>query len=144
MRILTLVLLAGAALLLCQDAKIIIIERSDTNQLKQAYADYKTARDRWEHVKAEVAGRYTKEDGKTMAGWDKVEFSVDFRALVPQRAQYSSLSFYPSILNTGTSAMGTTGTVNAMDLSVNDGIRTDIATKETIHPEKVQPFEPAR
>lgn len=130
MRTVAFVLLAASALL-GQDAKIIIVERHDTQSLKSAYADYKAAQAKWEKVKNEVAKKYTVESGKTLEGWDKVEFSVDFRALVPQRVFTSNNWFTPSVLTTNAVSSGTiTGTSDAVRSS--DSVRSDLSVSEPI------------
>lgn len=137
MRTIAIALLAASALL-CQDAKIIIVERSDTKELKAAYADYKAAQAKWEKVKTQVAKKYTVESGKVMDGWDKIEFSVDFRALVPQH-QYISYSGYSwpanSVLTSGSGTLATTGNLVgnvSSDLAVSsDSVRADLTTKES-------------
>ena len=73
-----------------QEAKIMIVERSDSQKLAKAYREYKDALKRWEDVKIEVAKTYTQENGKAIAGWEKIQFSADFRALVPDSSQYAS------------------------------------------------------
>lgn len=143
MRLIAIPLLAASALF-CQDAKIIIVERHDTTSLKSAYAEYKAAQAKWEKVKTEVAKKYTTEKSdkvgcptpvngtceKTMDGWEKVEFSVDFRALVPQRTYSSNITWaYP--LNAGTTSTLGLGTAVASDLAVSsDSIRADLKTKD--------------
>lgn len=149
-------LLASAAF--AKDAKIIIVERSDTKELKAAYADYKAAQAKWEKVKTEVAKKYTvwgadgmsclKDTcGKVMDGWDKVEFSVDFRALVPQRSYISSISGWNYPVNTFTNTSGGGGTIGSVssgstssanmawpsgDLTVSsDSVRSDLTTRES-------------
>lgn len=66
-----------------QDAKLMILEKQDTKQLRSAWQDYQAAKTRWESTKTEIALKYTVVDGKTLDGWDQVKFSVDFRAVVP-------------------------------------------------------------
>lgn len=72
-----------------QEAKIMIVERADTAKLSRAYKDYREAAKRWEEVKAEVAKEYTVEGGKVMPGWDRVQFSADFRAMVPAGSSFA-------------------------------------------------------
>ncbi len=81
---------------IAQEAKIIIVEKPDSQKLARAYREYKEAAKRWEDVKNDVAAQYTKESGKTMAGWERVQFSADFRALVPEHSQYSGSSNWGS------------------------------------------------
>ena len=78
--------------IVAQEAKILIVEKADSQKLAKAYKDYKDAAKRWEDLKAEVAKQYTYESGKAMPGWEKVEFSADFRAIVPKT---SSLTLWP-------------------------------------------------
>lgn len=127
MRIIFISLLAASALF-GQDAKIIIVERGDTYELKQAYAKFKAARDHWEKVKTDVAKRYTVENGKTMEGWDRVEFSVDFRALVPAH-QYTS-GFNSWIINSSGQAINASSVSPVGDLST-DGVRSDVTVKDS-------------
>lgn len=145
MRTIAISLLAASALF-GQEARIIIIERGDTYELKQAYAEFKAARDHWEKVKTDVAKRYTTEKTdkagcskpvngmceKTMDGWDRVEFSVDFRALVPAHQYSSSITWAPA--GTANWAIGSNSqpinaSVNVGDLAV-DGVRSDVTVKE--------------
>jgi len=60
----TLITLALCALVGAQEAKIMILERRDTDTLKSAYAEYKAAQKRWETAKYDVAKRYTTVDGE--------------------------------------------------------------------------------
>jgi len=87
-----LVLVAG--LTFGQDAKIMIVEQSDSQKLSKAYKEYKDALKHWDDIKSEVAKTYTTEgngkDTKTIAGWEKIQFSADFRAIVPDSSQYAS------------------------------------------------------
>lgn len=144
MRTIAIALLAVSALF-CQDAKIIIVERQDTRELKAAYADYKAAQAKWEKVKTEVAKKYTTETPavcthskdltceKIMDGWEKVEFSVDFRALVPQRQYAGTISenYWPQVLTSSGTGITLTGNSNASDLTVSsDSIRSDLKTRE--------------
>lgn len=88
----TLIALFVAALvvpLIGQEAKVMIVEKPDSARLARAYRGYKDALKEWERVKTEVARNYTTENGKTLEGWEKVQFSADFRAIVPE---YSPLA----------------------------------------------------
>lgn len=145
MRTIAISLLAASALF-GQEARIIIIERGDTYELKQAYAEFKAARDHWEKVKTDVAKRYTTEKTdkagcskpvngmceKTMDGWDRVEFSVDFRALVPAHQYSSSITWAPAGTANwaiGSNSQSINASVNLGDLAV-DGVRSDVTVKE--------------
>ncbi len=137
-----------------QDAKIMIVEKADSQKLARAYREYKDAQKRWEELKTSVAKQYTHVDGKAQDGWDKVQFSADFRAIVPETSEYASKNricstwgygFYPSSSSTLTSnaVTNTNGTsttllgtlpmpaATASDLHVSlDGVRDDIKTTE--------------
>lgn len=119
-----------------QEAKIMIVERSDSAKLSAAYKDYKEAQSRWESVKTEVAKRYTMDGKKTLDGWEKVQFSADFRALVPETSQYASRLVNNCWQNTGISFSGSSSTANiaatTSDYAVNstEGIATGLVTKE--------------
>lgn len=71
-----------SAVVSAQEAKIMILDRADSQALKTAYYDYQAAQKKWESAKAEISRRYTHVDGKIQEGWEKVQFSVDFRAMV--------------------------------------------------------------
>jgi len=125
-----------AALITAQEAKIIIVEKEDTTELKLAYGEYKAALQHWEKIKTKVAKRYTIENGKILEGWDKIEFSVDFRALVPKRDYYSSgLILSPGwsngniIPNVAANTYATTASADDRTISL-DGVRSDIKTVE--------------
>jgi hypothetical protein len=94
-----------------QEARIMILDKSDSDHLSSAYQNYLAAKKTWEQTKTYVAEKYTVDavkpeivkDGKTAKnykdGWDKVQFSADFRALVPDQSQYAT--HYPCSYNTG-------------------------------------------
>lgn len=120
-----------------QDAKIMILERSDTAALKSAYQDYKAAQAKWEKSKAEIAKKYTAVDGKTLEGWEHVEFSADFRAVVPKRSHFSHYSgttfaipLSGSNATTGTLDLSTTTSGLTVNTATLDGIRSDLSVKE--------------
>jgi hypothetical protein len=105
-----------------QEAKIMIVEKSDSMILSQAYADYKDAVKRWETVKAHVSERYVNQKGKPMPGWEKIQYSADFRAIVPNDSQYAGHGYvcganwpYSNIMLTTGNAVGasTTGSLIA-------------------------------
>jgi len=133
--------------LVSQEAKIMILEKSDSQALKTAYQHYKAALSAWEQAKTDVAKKYTLEGGKPMAGWEKVEYSVDFRAIVPQKSEYASGIIRPcwnswtnttSGITSGDLTSNATNAVQSMavtrdDLRVSfDGIRTDLKAKEPL------------
>jgi len=93
----TLILIAVVALLtplVGQEAKIMIVEKTDSQRLSRAYERYKQAKAEWEEAKSSVAKLYTTEKGKTIEGWEKVQFSADFRAIVPESSQYAGGSVW--------------------------------------------------
>lgn len=107
------VTLFAAALILPlvgQEAKIMIVEKSDSQRLVKAYREYQDALKRWNEVKVDVAWQYTKVDGKTIEGWEKVQFSADFRALVPEYSQYATGRGWTTLSNTN-SWVPVTGTL---------------------------------
>jgi hypothetical protein len=86
-----------------QEAKILIVDKSDSTRLADAYREYKSAQKKWEALKKEVAAKYVpvepKVDAKGKqignetvieAGWENPQFSGDFRAIVPANSQYAS------------------------------------------------------
>lgn len=85
-------MLVFASAVFAQDAKIMILERQDTKTLSDAYRDYKAAQKKWEEVKDQVSKKYSYEAGKPMPGWEKIQFSADFRAMVPESSPYASRS----------------------------------------------------
>ena len=89
MKIVAVAILAALALN-SQEAKIMIVEKPDSARLLRAYREYKDAAAQWEKLKIEMAAQYTNEKGKPMAGWEKVQFSADFRAIVPDSSPYAS------------------------------------------------------
>jgi hypothetical protein len=91
-----------------QDAKIMIVERSDSQKLAKAYKEYKEAQKHWEDLKLEVAKTYTQDGGKTLTGWEKIQFSADFRAIVPDSSQYAWHPAYCPITGTILAGSGTT------------------------------------
>lgn len=113
-----------------QDAKMMLVEPVDATELKTAWKVYQeearkaelaleNARKKWDTAKLGVARKYTLlPDNKTvLKGWEKIEFSVDFRIIVPsERTYYSS-----SVPNwTGITTASGTGTVLA---NGTDGLR---------------------
>lgn len=158
-----------------QDAKIMILDKADSDHLSSAYQNYLQAKKQWEQVKTYVADKYTVDavkpeivkDGKAAKnykeGWDKVQYSADFRALVPDQSQYafhypyctSNLlynggSFGTTLANaTGTTAfLGTTDTTVPFtgtfdgssfdDVSVNGGLV--VIDKSNGHPKRADGF----
>jgi hypothetical protein len=117
-----------------QEAKIMIVERRDTTRLKAAYDKFKAAQKEWEALKVEVAKSYVTEGGKTMEGWEKVEYSVDFRAMVPARGSNITAYYgWPSTNIITTNAIGHTTALTGVtqataDLAVD--VNTDLTTKE--------------
>jgi hypothetical protein len=132
-----LILFAFAAALIVplvgQEAKIMIVEKYDSQRLARAYEKYKQAQAEWNETKAQVARFYTSDHGKTMDGWEKVQFSADFRAIVPDASQYAYHTFTgcvsPWTLNSGgaiTTIPMTNGTVLGGDILVD----SDLTVKE--------------
>lgn len=115
-----------------QEAKIMIVEKPDSQKLQRAYQDYKDALKHWEESKAQIAKQYTQSGGKTIEGWEKVQFSADFRAIVPESSQYAGRGYCwgggISLTNTSVPAVGTTSWnfPAIADLSVNP----DLTVKE--------------
>jgi hypothetical protein len=147
MKLIAIALLIGTAAF-AQDAKIMILDQSDTAKLSDAYKHYKEAQKEWEKLKTATAVKYTGEGKATLKGWEKVQFSADFRAVVPEASEYayhnscntSGLYYTPSgwsnaISGTGVlSMMNTTGTSFA-DTAINSGstlINGDLAVTGTI------------
>jgi len=167
----TILVVVGFTALLArgQEAKIMIVDKSDSDHLAKAYKTYQDAKKQWEDVKVYVAEKYTidqdakpsKKDGKVekayIPGWEKVQFSADFRALVPDSSQYASRGCYygssawitPSWNAVNTSAAitgssdlavnpGGSGTVlqagpsgpTWAPISIDEGIKHDLTTKE--------------
>jgi hypothetical protein len=113
-----------------QEARIMILDRHDTDQLKTAYADYKAAQKRWDSVKADVSKRYTTADGKVMPGWEKVQYSADFRAVVPTQSAYATYS-YPCWYGTTSSGAATTSILPISAASSSDlDVLGDLTVKE--------------
>jgi hypothetical protein len=81
-------LLALFVPVIAQEAKIKVIEKSDSEKLSSAYKEYKDAEKRWEEAKTEIVRKYTHADdpgGSTFSAWDTgVEFSPNFRAMIPK------------------------------------------------------------
>ena len=102
-----------AAPLFAQDAKIMIVEKPDSQKLAKAYREYKDALKHWEDIKEEVAKQYTSEKGRTIAGWEKIQFSADFRAIVPDSSQYAYRPTWGSgcVFSTGVNAVGSSNLV---------------------------------
>lgn len=95
-----------------QEAKIMIVEKPDSQRLARAYREYQDALKHWEEVKGAVAKQYTTQDGKVVAGWEKVQFSADFRAIVPESSQYAGRACWgygASILTNTSSTTPLTG-----------------------------------
>ena len=144
MRIIT--LLAFALLpAFAQEAKIMIVEKSDSQKLAKAYREFKEAQKAWEEAKTAVSKSYTTEKGKTLEGWEKVQFSADFRAMVPYSSPYASSGWCNGglILNSGSAytnsipavatigGIGTvTSTMSPSEFIVNSDIKSDLTTKE--------------
>lgn len=109
-----------------QEAKIMIVERSDSQKLAKSYHEYKDALARWEAVKVEVAKQYTNENGKPIAGWEKIQFSADFRAIVPETSQYSNHGCYWGSNVTGTINAFTTSSMPASGITSHNDIAYDL------------------
>ena len=140
MKIFTAVLVAACfsmPMVIGQEAKIMIVEKSDSQRLLRAYREFKDARSRWEDAKSDVAKQYTMEKGKFISGWEKVQFSADFRAIVPDQSQYAAHSYWGSgncFTTTLTNASGTSTATgidatssiypNGLDFSVNPALTT--------------------
>jgi hypothetical protein len=95
MKTMLIFVLSITAACFAQDAKIMIVERADSQRLAKAYREYKDAQKHWEEVKTEIADSYTHENGPghpALPGWEKVQFSADFRAIVPDFSQYAASS----------------------------------------------------
>lgn len=129
------VLLIVAAILtpiVAQEAKILIVEKPDSQKLARAYREYKDAARHWEEVKAEVAKQYTTEGGKPMAGWEKVEFSADFRAIVPKESRYVTTgAVWGPCSSTGTLVPNWGTTLSGTGNLVNLGATTNIGAAGT-------------
>jgi hypothetical protein len=97
-----------------QEAKIMIVEKTDSAKLSRAYKEYKDALKRWEDVKTEVSAQYTAEKGKPLAGWEKVQFSADFRAIVPTDSQYAGRGYTCNSLLNWPSYVDLTGSTPAV------------------------------
>jgi hypothetical protein len=126
--LLAICVLASVICISGQEAKLMILDISDTVELKAAYKEYKDAQAKWETTKTKVAKKYTFENGKVMPGWEQVQFSVDFRAVVPDSSQYVYHSGYIySPCNTGITNLNSsisnsaTWTGTSSDLSINLG-----------------------
>lgn len=106
-----------------QEAKIMIVEKPDSQKLQRAYQDYKDALKHWEESKAQVAKQYTQSSGKTIEGWEKVQFSADFRAIVPESSQYAGRSnwCYGGGI-TLTSNVPAVGSINYPDTTIYGGL----------------------
>ena len=93
-------LLALLIPVIAQEAKILFIAKSDAQRLSAAYNAFQGAKKHWEDTREQVAHKYTtKSDGsgKPLPGWDgEVEFSPDFRALVPRQVVFSSGTIWSS------------------------------------------------
>lgn len=137
---LILAVLAFASLCAAQEAHIIIVDQADSKELSTAYHEYKAAQARWEALKNEKAAHYTTEpkldkqgkqvgkETQTMPGWEQVQFSADFRALVPANSQYAGRSclygYNGTIWNpssSGTYAVGTSTTYPTMGAITTSG-----------------------
>lgn len=149
-----LIALSLSAFCFAQEARIMIVEKQDSEHLNSAYKDYQAAKKRWEDVKSYVAKKYTAPDGsKVIEGWEKVQFSADFRAIVPESSQFATThtgclygwNSWPSTntvatgLSTSNSVLQSNGTaaawVDPSELKVNgDGVATELTTKEPKRP----------
>lgn len=163
MKLTILLLAAFLAPLIGQEAKIMILELPDSQRLAKAYREYKDAQAKWESVKTEVAKKYTFETVPTgitwqatkeqaIAGWEKVQFSADFRAIVPESSPYAGqttgrLSLVGSGTTTTFAIPATTstnllgraaGTISDLDVDHGptippdpwDGVRSDLTVRE--------------
>ncbi len=72
-----------------QNAKMILVEKPDSEKLKTAYAEFVKAYDKWDAMKKSVAKGYVNSGGKPLKGWEGVSFSVDFRILVPAEPEWA-------------------------------------------------------
>ena len=133
---------AVAASVFAQDAKLLIVEKPDSVRALKAYADYKAAIKRlddekaqvtaaWDKVKAAVAAPYVNEAGKIRVGWEKIQFSVDFRAIVPEETKYMGSGL---IWNGGTypcwstgNIVNTSGTAATIPASTSGDLSVDLA-----------------
>lgn len=111
-----------------QDAKIIIVERSDSQKLSKAYKEYKEAQAKWESVKTEAAKQYTYEKGKPMPGWEKVQFSIDFRALVPDVKSYYNNGWNNNYIPT--SSLSINGDGSFIQPMEDVSVATDLKVRE--------------
>lgn len=124
-----------------QEAKIMIVERSDSQKLAKSYHEYTDALARWEAVKIEVAKQYTNENGKPIAGWEKIQFSADFRAIVPETSQYSNHGCYwgsnlTNTINTTStfpaSSMPTSGITSHNDIAYDLDALASLGVDQTL------------
>ena len=71
--------LALACLLSSQEAKVIILDKSDTELLQGAWLRYHEANLQWDNAKATIINKYP------VRHWASVEFPMDFRAMIEGR-----------------------------------------------------------
>lgn len=111
-----------------------IVEKPDSQKLARAYREYKDALKHWEDIKAEVAKQYTSDNGKVIVGWDKIQFSADFRAIVPDTSQFAwrGGSGWAGNCLTNVTSMIPASSVNVSgsDLVYDSSIVSDLTVKE--------------
>ena len=138
MRKISLLILCLSVLCFTQEARIMIVEKSDSTRLSSAYRDYQDAKARWESVKSDVAKKYTNPDGKkVIEGWEKVQFSADFRALVPESSQFASRTNCLYSLSNGTIFTGS-GTIATTAVNAGGYITGDVAAQTTMFPDDLR------
>jgi hypothetical protein len=88
-----------------QEAKVVVVEKSDSARLAKAYKNYQDALKEWERAKTEVADHYLNEPCTVpssyrlsesrcrRSGWENIQFSSDFRAIVPESHLQSTGTF---------------------------------------------------
>lgn len=100
---------------MAQQAKMMLVEKVDSDKLKAEYGEYLKAYEKWEKAKKDVAKGYVNYGGKPLKGWEEVSFSVDFRILVPAE-RYG----YGTVMIGSQGPTGPTGPVGSMSVSMND------------------------
>jgi hypothetical protein len=115
-----------------QEAKVVVVEKTDSARLAKAYKNYQDALKEWERAKVEVADHYlnepctvtgsatgiwsngffipdsTQTGGKKStcrrSGWENIQFSTDFRAIVPEVNSHSTRGTLP-LFGSGTTML---------------------------------------
>lgn len=76
--------LLGLTFLSAQNAQMVLLKDSDTQDLKAKYKIYQDAKSNWEKAKADVVKKYKDID------WKETEFSKDFRIAIPYTGNLNS------------------------------------------------------